>query len=330
MSSANSEKNCVIAVDLGGTNLVCAIVDRGCTLIERTVSPARADLGSDQAVAHIGEKIVGIARLSGRDIHGFAGIGMGAPGIVSTEDGMIRRAANFPNWQDLPLAQALNERFSVPVCVHHDVDMAVLAEKHYGAGQGRDHILCLTIGTGIGMGMMLNGQLYSGAKAGAGNFGHMIIDRQLSPAGDKTEDHLESLTAGPAIRRQAMEALRQGQRSVLSDLCEGDPENIDTRMVFDAARAGDTVSLRIVREMAWLLGIGIANAIDLLSPEIVIIGGSIALAGEVLFAPLIESVRAYVCPFLRADVNIVPAQLGDNAVLIGAAHTVWQSLAVKA
>jgi len=123
-----------------------------------------------------------------------------------------------------------------------------------------------------------------------------------------------------------MEAIRQGRSSVLSDLCRGDLERIDARMVFDAARSGDTVSLRIVHEMTRLLGIGLANTIDLLSPEIVIIGGSIALAGEILFASLVESVRAYVCPFLSADVNIVPAQLGDNAVLVGAAHTVWQSL----
>ena len=325
MSFTNrSAREYVVAVDLGGTNLACAIMDRGCNVVRRTIGPTRSDLGKEHVIDRIEEEIV---RLSGQDPGRPAGIGIGAPGIVYSDKGIIYRAANLPDWQDVPLAQILYGRLSLPVFLRHDVDAAVLAEKYYGAGRGKDHVVCLTIGTGIGMGMILNGQLYCGAKAGAGNLGHMIMDRDVSPASDRDEGHLESLTAGPAIRTRAIEAIRQGHGSVLSDLCQGDLEKIDARMVFEAARTGDEVSLRIVHEMTRLLGIGIANIINLLNPEIVIVGGSIALAGEILFSSLVESVRAHVCSFLRADVQIVPAQLGDDAVLVGAAHTVWQSVA---
>ena len=322
----HSEKKYALSVDLGGTNLACAILDRDCHIIERTINPARAELQSEQTIASIERNIADLIDLSGLEIGSLAGIGVGAPGIVYADRGIIHRAGNLPHWQDVPLGQILSEKFSLPVFVRHDVDMSVLAEKYHGAGRGKENIVCLTIGTGIGMGMILNGQLYCGTRAGAGNFGHMIIDEDASPALCKNEGYLETLTAGPAIRSRAIEALRQGSSSLLSELCQGDVEKIDARMVFAAARAGDDVGLKIVRETARLLGIGIANLINLLSPEIVIVSGSIALAGEVLFTPLVESVRAYVCAFLDADVDIVPGQLGDNAGLVGAAHTVWQSV----
>ena len=314
-----------IAVDLGGTNLACALVDRDNRLIEQKVGPAHAREKSAQIIANLEEAIADLIDRAGHPIERLAGIGVGAPGIVCADRGLIHRAANFPDWQDIPLARILSERFSLPVFVRHDVDMAILAEKHYGAGRGKDHIVCLTIGTGIGMGVILNGELYSGARAGAGNFGHLILDHNAPATDCQKRGYLESRAAGPAIRARAVEALQQGSGTLLRDWCGGEVERIDTRMVFDAARAGDALSAQIVGRAAHLLGLAIANVVNLLDPEIVIIGGSIALAGEILFAPLIETVRAYVCPSLIGEVDIVPAQLGDRAGLIGAAHTVWQN-----
>ena len=171
----SSEKQYALAVDLGGTNLVCAIADRDCNIVRRTVNSACADLESERIIANMEKNIADLIHRSG-EVGSLAGIGVGAPGIVYPDQGLIHRAANFPRWQDVPLARLLEERFSLPVFVRHDVDMAALAEQRYGAGQGRDHVVCLTIGTGIGVGLIFNGQLYRGAGSGAGNFGHMIID----------------------------------------------------------------------------------------------------------------------------------------------------------
>jgi len=318
------EKQYAVAVDLGGTNLACAIAARDCSIIRRTINAAGAGLGSERIIANIEKNIADLIHLSEVGADSLAGIGVGAPGIVHADQGIVHRAANFPRWQDVPLGRILEERFSLPAFVRHDVDMATLAEKHYGAGRGKDHVVCITVGTGIGMGMILNGRLYRGSRAGAGNLGHMIIDKDVAAADDSGGGYLESLAAGPAIRARALEAVRQGKDSLLRELCGGELEKIDARMVFEGARQGDGVSARIVRETVYLLGIGVANVINLLSPEIVIVSGGVALAGEILFAALIESVRDHVCAFLRADVDVVPAELGDSAGLVGAAHTVWE------
>ena len=318
-------KEYAVAVDLGGTNLACALVDRRGHLLERTAGPSRARDSSEQIIANMECAVADLIARVGHPGARLAGIGVGAPGIVYADRGVIHRAAHFPEWQDVPLARLLAERFSLPVFVRHDVDMAVLAEKHYGAGRGKDHIVCLTIGTGIGMGVILNGELYSGARAGAGNFGHLILDHRAPAADDRNRGYLESRAGGPAIQARAVEALRRGDDTLLRELCGGEAERLEARMVFDAAREGDACSLRIVDDVAHLLGLGIANVVNLLDPEVVIVGGSIALAGEVLFAPLVETVRSHVCGFLRGDLQIVPAQLGDDAGLIGAGHAVWEA-----
>ena len=314
-----------VAVDLGGTTLACALADRSGHLIERTARPSRAREQSAQIIANLEDALVDLVARAGCPAHSLAGIGVGAPGIVYADRGVVHRAAHFPAVRDLPVARLLSERFSLPAFLRHDVDMAVLAEKHYGAGRGRDHLVCLTIGTGIGMGIILNGKLYSGAHSGAGNFGHLVLDHRAPAAEDRNRGYLESRAAGPAIRARGMEVVRRPGTTVLRDLCGGDARRLEARMVFDAAREGDAASLEIVDEVAHLLGVGLANVVNLLEPEIVIVGGSIALAGEVLFDPLIAAARDHVCAFLARDVEIVPAELGDEAGLMGAAHTVWEA-----
>ena len=322
----NKEIIRVIAVDMGGTNLRCAVVDESGMIISSSHRPAMADRSPDEIMSNLERAISGIMDKSGLRRDSVSGIGIGLPGIVNTDTGILHSAANFPRMKDFPLKNRIEERFYLPVTLGHDVDMAVLAEAHYGAGRDKQHIVLITIGTGIGMGMILNGRLYRGSQDGAGNFGHMVLDHKSSSSGIMTSEILEKTVSGPAIRAQAIASVRKGTGSLLEEYCGGDFENIDTRMVFNAAAAGDELSLTVVKEAVYKLGIGVTNVINLLSPEIVIIGGGVSLAGELLIHELVEVVLKNVYCFPGIESRIVLSELGADAVIIGAAHKVLKSI----
>ncbi len=177
------------------------------------------------------------------------------------------------------------------------------------------------------MGMVLNGRIFRGAHCGTGNLGHMAILAGNRRDGSAGWECLEQLSSGPAIRAKAIRAIQEGADTSLRELAGGVPDAVDARMVCQAAREADEVSRRILREAAWYLGIGISNVIHLLDPEIVIVGGGLAEAGDLFFEPLRESVRAHDELFQYLQTPIVPAALGSDAVLIGAARIAWEMLA---
>ena len=316
----------VIAVDMGGTKLRCAVTDSSCSIISNSQRPSKADRCPDEIMSNLEGAIWGIMDQAGLKKESVSGIGIGLPGIVNTETGILHSAANFPLMKDFPLKKRVEERFHLPVILGHDVDMAVLAEAHYGAGRGKQHIVLITIGTGIGMGMILNGMLYRGSHDSAGNLGHMVLEHNGSTSSIMTSRILEKGISGPAIRAQALASIGKGMGSLLEDYCGGDWEKIDARMVFEAAEEGDELSLIVVKKAVYKLGIGVANVINLLSPEVVIIGGGVSLAGELLIQDLIETVRKHVYSFPDIESRIVLSETGEDPVIIGAAHTALKSI----
>ena len=322
----NKENIRVIAVDMGGTTLKCAVVDASCSIISSSQRPSTADRSPEEIMSNLEGAICDIMDQAWLKKESVSGIGIGLPGIVNTETGILHSAANFPQVKDFPLKKRIEERFHLPVFLGHDVDMAVLAEAHYGAGRNKQHIVLITIGTGIGMGMILNGKLYHGSHNGAGNFGHMVLEYNGSSSGIMTSGILEKAVSGPAIRAQAIASVRKGNSSLLDDYCGGDWEKIDARMVFRAAAEGDELSLIVVKEAVNKLGIGVANVINLLSPEVVIIGGGVSLAGELLIQELVEAVRKNVYCFPDIESRIVLSESGADSVIIGTAHTVLKSI----
>jgi len=300
---------------------MCALVDSSFRFAASTVKPSNAARDDSALITTLNDAIGGTLAAAGVDMASVDGIGVGLPGIVDPHAGILRRAANIPYVRDLPLASRLSDRYGVPAFLGHDIDLATIAEARFGAGRGKRHILCLTVGTGIGMGIMLDGRLHTGAGFGAGNFGHMIVDRSGPVDGDRLTI-LERCAAGPAIREKGIRAMRRGDSPVLESLSHGDPDSVDAECVFRAAREGDEACARIVAETAELLGIGIANAVNLLAPEIVIIGGGLSRAGDQLFAPMIEIAGNLVYGFPDRQTPIVPSECGERAVILGAAVTV--------
>jgi len=321
--SAPASPELSLAADLGGTSLVCGVVDAAGGVRARARRPSRATSSANAVVANL---IAGLQEVrSAAGLESPVGIGIGCPGIVYADRGIVHRAANLPALRDVPLAALVGEHFGAPTYVAHDVDMALLAEQRLGAGRGQRNILCITVGTGIGLGLMIDGLPVTGANAGAGNLGHLVLDADTPPDECSGRGYLESRASGPAVRDAGTEALRADDSTCLRDLCGGDPERLDAAMVFAAARRGDEVSARIIARVAHLLGVAVANLVNLLDPEIVIVGGGLAQAGPTLFGPLTRTARDYVCDLLRDRVHIVPAQLGDEAGLIGAGLAAWHA-----
>ena len=315
-----------VAVDLGGTTLACAVVDGAGSVLYLDTQPTLAERSCEDLLADLGDGIAEVIAASGVAPERLAGIGIGCPGIIYAEEGIVHRASAFPTWEDVPLGGIVASRFGLPTFVRHDVDMAALAETRLGAARGREHVLCITVGTGIGVSFILNGQLYCGARSGAGNLGHMILSGAATPEDCTERGFLEQRASGAAIGSAGAQAVREGEETALRELCEGHAETVDARMVFEAAGFGDAVCGAIVTDAVHWLGIGIANLVNLLDPEIVIVGGGVPQAGDLFLSPLTDTVRDHVCRFLREGVNLAPAELGEAAGLIGAGCTVWDSI----
>lgn len=296
----------ILALDFGGTKLAAAVVDldQGRALrVERCPTPpdAESSLAAMLQIAQV---------LTRQQETGISGIGVSFGGLVAPDGRTVRASHHVPGWEGFPLARRLEEVFRLPVCLANDADAAVLGEFHFGAGRGCKNLLYLTVSTGIGGGILLNGELYHGEHALAGEIGHMVLqpDGPLCPCGRR--GCLEALASGRSIARRMAERLASGEPSSLALM------EISAKSVVEAAAAGDLLAGEVWGDAMRWLGIGIANAANLLDPGRVVVGGGLAQAGELLFNPVRDRVRQYT---LDAQIEVLPALLGDNASLIGSA-----------
>ena len=307
----------VIGVDLGGTKVAAGIADTDANLLHSLEEPT--DTSSAQScldqvvriVRELGDKHVSAGEL--------AGIGVGVPGITESETGLVVWAPNLPGWRDIPLGEKLRKEFGVPALVENDVDVAALGEWQHGAGRGSRNMILIAIGTGIGCGMILDGKLYKGSGGVAGAVGWSVIgEDRLFLDEYKAVGCAETLAAGPGIARRAQEAAAENPSSLLLEMARGRAGDITSRTAFQAAAAGDETALRVIGDTAKFLGIVVANAITLLNPEVVAIGGGVAEGGDLLLKPLAEIALAHAQPVAASQVRIEPAVLGNRAGLIGA------------
>jgi len=300
-----------------------AVVDEDGGIVNRSSLPTDAQQGKDDVVA----RLLGALRdtLSAVDGRQVMGIGVSVAGPTDPETGMMYHPPNLPGWHGFSVKQALSEQFGLPVSVANDASLAALAEHRYGAGRGYAHMVYLTISTGIGGGIIVDGELYEGAQGLAGEIGHMTIDRCGPQCTCGNVGCLEMLASGTAVARMARERLQSGDASVVLDSAGGDIERIDAAMVTRAARAGDEMAVRIVDEVARNLGIGIVGVVHALDPGVIVLGGGMTRELD-LFMPGIDGVlqaRAIRLPEDRP--LIVPAQLGEDGGLLGAAAMAFEA-----
>ncbi len=317
-------KEYAIAIDLGGTNTRVAAVDGNGEIIHRISRPSRAQEGKDEVVQSLlfaTEEVLQIGK------ENFRGIGIGVAGAIDLRTGTITQSPNFPGWDHVPLKEIIEDTMAahLPVFLENDANAAALGERWKGAGAGSNDMVCLTIGTGIGGGVIVNGILLHGADGMASELGHITVDPQGPPCKCGNSGCLEALCSGTAVQRSALKALRAGQDSALAHMGKKHRQGITAKMIASAAHAGDSLSRIIYEEMGRYLGIGIATLVNIFNPEIVVIGGQVSKAWD-LFIPAVRKEiqrRALHVPAQRAA--LVPARQGDDAGLIGAAYLVFSS-----
>lgn len=309
----------VVGIDLGGTNIVagCVRVD-GLELIGLRSEPTRPEEGPDAVV----ERIVALARgaidATRQAVPGavILGAGVGAPGPLDRDRGLVLLTPNL-GWVNMPLRDRIGGPLGVPAALDNDANCAILGEWWRGAAQGARQAIGVTLGTGVGGGLILDGRLYHGASDVAGEVGHMTIDANGRRCACGNDGCLEAYASGPAIARRAVEALRAGAASSMGAL---DPDAITAQTVYAAAATGDALARDVVRDTARYLGAGVATLVNILNPEVVVVCGGVTLAGEGLFGPLrLEVARRAFQPAVAAC-RIVPGDLVHSAGVFGAAR----------
>lgn len=313
----------ILGLDIGGTNVVMGMVplEGGAPLGLRRI-PTLAGAGGQEVVRRVLEAAEGsigeVLRAEGGTRDQVAGVGVGAPGPLNRKEGMLLEAPNL-GWRNFPLRKLVSEGLGLPAEIDNDANCATYGEWWMGAGQGSKILVGLTLGTGIGGGFVLDGEVHHGASDTAGEFGHTTIDSTGRKCKCGNYGCLEAYASGPNIAARAVEGLEAGVESVLSELVEGELDQITAATVYEGVVLGDPYAEEVMKETAKFLGVGIANLINALNPDTVVIAGGVTRAGDFLFAPLRKEVmrRAF-----RSSVNacrIVPAALPETAGVIGAA-----------
>lgn len=306
-----------IGVDVGGTNVKIGLVDKKGEIRFTKTVPTRAEMGYEYTIGNIKQAIKDLITEAGIEKSSLEGIGFGFPGQIDCDNGIVRLAPNIPGWVNVPIADIMQKEFSVPVKVDNDVRCAALAELNYGAGIGCKNLICITVGTGIGSGLIINEKLVRGASNAAGEIGHIKLEMKdglICGCGDT--GCLEAYASGPSIVDMAKKYVSGGKSTKFRELA-GSVEAITPAIVAQAANEGDIVAKRIFRIMGEYIGIGLTSVVNLLNPEKIVIGGGVADAGEILLEPIRATLKDRAMPIQGAAVEIVPAQLGNSAGIIG-------------
>lgn len=311
----------VLGVDIGGTNLVVGAVTRDGTRVSGVVTlPTGAPDGPDAVIDRILKMANGVIETTRREdpSANIVGVGVGSPGPLDRKRGLVIFTPNL-RWKNMPLRDRIGTALALPAALDNDANCAMLGEHWVGAAKGARDAVCLTLGTGIGGGIVVDGKLVHGASDSAGEIGHITIDVNGRRCGCGNDGCLEAYASGPAIARRALEALEAGAASTIPNFVGGDTSRISAQTVFEAAAAGDGLADELVRDTARYLGVGIANMLNLLNPEVVVICGGVTKAGDHLFLPLRREVaRRAFKPAVDAC-RIVPGLLEGTAGVVGAA-----------
>jgi glucokinase len=320
----DSGKRWIVGVDLGGTNIVVGALpmDGGeGQLLALREAKTEAFKGAkfvvDRIVQMVEDTIADVGREHGGSKDDFAGIGIGSPGPLNRQTGTIINTPNL-GWRNFPLRDLISNAVGLPAALDNDANCATYGEWWLGAGKSVDTLVGFTLGTGIGGGIVLNGEIFHGASDAAGEMGHMTLDSTGRKCKCGNYGCLEAYASGPAIALRAVEGIEAGAETVLPDLVNGRLEDLTAATVYEGAVLGDAYANEVMKETAKFLGTGIANIVNILNPEMVVVAGGVTRAGDQLFVPLRAEVRRRAFKSAEEACQIVPAQLVGTAGVIGA------------
>ena len=323
----NKNAEYVVGVDLGGTNVRAAVVNKD----GKMVGEGRTDSKAMECLSVTIGQIVYAIRIaisnSGIDMKNIAGIGMGVPGTHKSEEGIVLWSPNFKDWNGIQLLKPIATELGIPAYMGNDANIAALGEYAFGAGQGAKCMVMFTLGTGIGSGLVINGKNWIGVSETAPEMGHTIIVPDGPRCGCGRSGCLEALANINAIVSRAARKAHMGRYTSLIEKSGHDLRYITPAMISEAALEGDPISIETMRETGYYIGLGVSNAINILNPDKVVIGGGVAQAGELLFDPIRRTVEVNALYTALKVCEILPAQLGDDAGVLGGAALVMQKMA---
>lgn len=314
---------CVLGIDIGGTNLVVgAVGEDGAAVHALRSEPTRPEEGPDAVLGRLLAMAQGAMEATRKELPGveFVGAGIGAPGPLDTRRGIVLLTPNL-GWVNLPLRQRMEDGLGIPAAIDNDANCAALGEWWRGAARGTRNAIGVTIGTGIGGGIIVDGRLYHGASDCAGEIGHTTIEANGRRCKCGNYGCLEAYASGPAIARRAVEAIEAGQPTRLPEYVNSELDRITAQTVYQAAHDGDELAEEVVSDTAKFLGAGIANLVNVFNPEVVVVFGGVTYAGDRLFVPLRREVAKRAFKPAVAVCRIVPAELTVTAGVFGAART---------
>ena len=313
----------IVGVDIGGTNIVVGIIPvAGGEPVALRSLPTESPRGSDFVVHRVAtmvnESIDETIAAHGGTRADVAGVGIGSPGPLNRQQGLVIKTPNL-GWTNLPLRDLVSRAVGLPATLDNDANCATYGEWWLGAGRGVDYLVGVTLGTGIGGGIVHNGEILHGASDAAGEIGHMTIEFTGRKCKCGNYGCLEAYCSGPNIAARAREGLEAGYESLLTELVDGQLDRITAATVYEACVLNDPYANEVMAETAKILGAGLANIINVLNPQAIVIAGGVTRAGEHLFAPLRSEIRRRAFRSAYDACRILPAQLPETAGMIGAA-----------
>lgn len=308
-----------IGLDIGGTSMVAGVIESltGKVVIRQSV-PTESRRGHDDGLKRISALFDNLLQTANLSVNEVMGIGIGSSGPVDSVNGTINNPYTLPGWEGLPIVSYLTQYFQLPAYLLIDTQVAALGEHWVGAGRGAANMVYITVGTGVGSGLILNNHLHQGFNNYAGEVGHMVIDLNGPDCYCGAKGCLEMLAAAPAMSKYAAEHVPTDSK--LLQLVQGDRSKITPKLVSQAAQENDAFAQSMMEREAFYLGAGVSNLINLLAPEVVVLGGGVMQSWPIFAPTLLETVRKRSGMIPSEQTRIVPAALGLDAGIIGAAR----------
>ena len=312
-------QDAVVAVDLGGTNLRVALVDRELHILRRHEEPSRPEMGAPAILDRLGLIAQELLRPGSLAVQG---VGFSLAGIVDTQRGVVHQCPNLPGWEDMPLQAELEQRLKRPVVLGNDANLAALAEARALSGR-TECLLYITVSTGVGGGVVYQGKAFLGGRGLGPEVGHIVVQADGPPCACGGHGCLEAMASGSAIAREARDAVQREPAGALASLAR-QGRTLDARTVAEIAEGGDAAARRILERAGWYLGMGLSSLAHAFGPNVIVVGGGVSLAGELLLGPARGAFVAQTMDAYAAGVAIIPAAHGDDSSLLGAACAAWE------
>jgi glucokinase len=315
-----------LGVDLGGTKILTAVTNSQGKMLSRDHSITPARKGHEAVIQSILESANRALEQANVAISELTALGVGAPGLVNPETGILFTSPNLPGWRNIPLRDIMQERLGKKTFLVNDANAAALGEFHFGAARGARNFIYITLSTGIGGGIVIDGKIYTGAIGAAGEVGHMTIDDDGPICNCGNRGCWETLASGTALAREAKYRIKEGVRTSILEYAEGDVEKVTAQVIHSAAEQGDSLAKELIARTGYYVGVGLANLINIFNPELIVIGGGLSNIGDMLLEPALKTAgeRAYKEAFQA--VRFASAELGRNSGVLGAAAFALQEV----